>query len=81
MGQPRVKWGQVKRYFEQRGYEIRTQGGDKIIIAPHDSRPRSRQTVVIGHTSCSGDHCELLKCYESAIKRAFGVTSAQIRGK
>lgn len=34
MGQPRLKWGQIKRNFERRGYTITSDGGDKIIIAP-----------------------------------------------
>ena len=80
MGQTRLKWGQVRRYFEARDYDIRPRGGERIIVAPADGNPnRQRQSVVIGHTSCANDHAEVLKCYESALKRAFGVTSKEIR--
>ena len=73
MGQPRVKWGQVERYCARNGYVIKSSGGDKIIIAPKDGRQRGRQTVRIGHTSCSHAGTELLKVYESKLRNVFGI--------
>lgn len=54
MSQPAVKWGQVKKYFTQRGYVIKSKGGEKFIIAPkNDDTPRTRNSVRIGHKCCS----------------------------
>jgi hypothetical protein len=79
MGQPRVKWGQAERFFARHGYEIRSSGGDKIIIAPAtDGKPGSRNTVRVGHTSCGHGGTELLKCYLSLFRRAFGVSAEDI---
>lgn len=80
MSQPAVKWGEVKRYFESRGYEIISRGGDKIIKAPADNDPvRRRQTVLIGHEYSDSAGSELARGHLSAIQRAFGVTREQIR--
>ena len=79
MGQRRLKWGQARRWFLRHGYELRYSGGDCIIVAPRDQRPRSRQTVRIGHTSCRSDGTEMLRCYVSAIHRGFGVSLSELR--
>ena len=74
-----VRWKIARRYFERRGYEIRSQGGDKIIIAPRERIPdHGRQTVRIGHKYCSHDGDELLPAHLSAIRRAFGVTRDEL---
>jgi hypothetical protein len=78
MGQPRVKWGDVKRYFERRGYQIYNKGGDAFIVAPKDGTPRSRQSVLIGHHCSNHAGAELGRGYVRAIERAFGVTLNQI---
>lgn len=78
MGQPRLTWGQVKRYFTDRGYEIHDDGGDKIIVAPKDGKPRARQTVRLGHTSTRNAGTEILKCYESKLRHAFGINPKDI---
>lgn len=79
MGQPSVKWGQVRRYFKRRNYEIYGSGGDKIIVAPKDSdAARSRQTVLIGHKCCSHAGDEVWPSYLQAIRRAFGVSARDI---
>lgn len=71
MGQPRIKWGQARRYLERRGFEIRSAGGDKIVVGPGaDGKPA---IVRIGHTSTSNDGTEMLRCYISALKRAYGI--------
>ena len=81
MSRPRVKWGQARRYFLRHGYEIRSQGGDKIIIAPPDQNPdRSRQTVRIGHRFCTRPGDELNNAHVQMIRRAFGVTREQLLG-
>ena len=72
MGQPRVKWGDVKLYLERNGYEIRHHGGDKIIVGPPSPGSR-RQTVRIGHTSSRNAGTELLRVYVSQLKRVFGI--------
>ena len=80
MSQPRLKCGQVLKYFLARGYTIESKGGDKLITAPKDGNPsRQRQTVRIGHKWCAKAGSELLPAYVAAIKRAFGVTAAEIR--
>jgi len=78
MGQARLKWGQVEKYFKNLGYEIHADGGDKIIVAPKDGKPRSRQSVRIGHTSTKNAGTEILKCYESRFRHAFGVDPKDI---
>ena len=79
MGQPRVKWGQVRRYFERRGYEITSSGGECIIRAPRTSdEKRTRPQVTIGHKWCNHAGSELLPCYLQAIRRTFGVSVSDI---
>jgi len=79
MSRRRVTWGQAERYFNRHEFEIRSSGGDKIIIAPrHDSRRRSRPQVRIGHKYCSRRGDELSWGYLSVIKNAFGVTADDI---
>lgn len=79
MSQPKVTWGVAFRYFSRRGYEIRSSGGDKIIVAPADGLTnRFRQTARIGHTYCSHPGDELLPAHLSMIHRAFGVTRSDI---
>jgi hypothetical protein len=79
MGQPRLKWGQVERFVRRRGCEIRTRGGDKIIVLPPGSPSGTRTTIRIGHTSCRNAGCELLKVYGGQICRLFDVTIDQIQ--
>lgn len=77
--QQRVKWGQVKRYFDHKGYSIRSKGGDKVIVAPPDGNEgRTRQTVRIGHKFCTRAADELLDAHIAKIRRAFGVTRQQL---
>ena len=78
MSEPRIKWKQVSRYFERRGYAILpAKGGDKKIVAPKGVTVK-RNIFRIGHKYCShGD--ELLPAHLAAIERAFGVTADQIR--
>ena len=79
MGQPRIKWGQAERYFLRHGYEIRSSGGDKIIVAPKGANPSAqRNTIRVGHTSCSSPGDELLKVYVSKFNHVFGVTADDI---
>jgi hypothetical protein len=79
MSKRTVKWGDAERYFRRHGYKIRTQGGDKIIIAPRDHDPRrKRQTVRLGHRFCTRRGDELLPCHLARIKYAFGVTADDI---
>ena len=73
MGQPRIKWGQLERYLLRHGFEIRSQRGDKIVIAPKDGRERSRNTLRIGHTSCSSAGAELLRVYVSKLRNIFNI--------
>ena len=78
MGKHTVKWGQVHRYFVKRYYNIKGSGGDKIIVAPKDGKPRSRNTVLIGHKCCSHAGDDVWPCYLQAIRRGFGVTAEEI---
>ena len=79
MSLPAVKWRHVEKYFLRRGYSIYSDGGDKIIVAPPDLDPRrKRQIVRIGHRFCKSAGCELSKGHLGQIKRAFGVTRAEI---
>ena len=79
MGQPRVKWGQIERYFAKRGYEIKGSGGDKMIIAPKTDDPnRTRNVVRVGHKWCSSGGSEVLHASLQQIRRSFGVTAEQI---
>ena len=82
MSQPRLKWGEVERYFLRRGYTIRTGGtGEKQVVAPRGPDPkRTRPVVRIGHKWCARPGNELLPAYVKAIERAFGVTAEEIRG-
>jgi hypothetical protein len=79
MSRPPVKWSQLRRYCERHGYEIRGRGGDKKISAPKTQDPkRTRQQVVIGHTSCSRPGAQVLDGYLNLIERAFGITREDI---
>ena len=79
MSQPRVKWGDIERFCKRNGYEIKGRGGDKIIVAPKgDGGLRSRNMVRIGHKSCGHKGVEVLECYISSLKRAFGITRRQL---
>jgi len=80
MSQPAVKWKQVEKYFFRRGYDIYSEGGDRVIVAPQDLDPRrKRQVVRIGHRYCNRPGAELSRGHLGQIKRAFGVTAADIR--
>jgi hypothetical protein len=75
MSQPTVKWGQAQRYFLRHHYTIKSSGGDKFIIAPKDgNHDRSRQSIRVGHTSCSHSGSPILPVYLSKFKNVFGVT-------
>jgi len=74
MGQPRLKWGQLERYLLRHGYDIRPQGGDKVIVAPKSTERGTRNTLRIGHTSCSSAGAELLKVYVSKLRNVFKIT-------
>lgn len=81
MSQPTVKWGQVERYFLRHGYVITTKGGDKFITAPKDGKPRSRQSIRVGHTSSNRPGSEVLPVYLSKFKNIFGVTIEMIQNE
>ena len=79
MGQPRIKWGQVERFLLKRGFEIKSAGGEKIIVPPKTSdESRSRQTLRIGHTSCNSAGTELLKVYVSKLRNLYGFSVEDI---
>ena len=82
MSRRRVKWGKARSYFRRHGYEIRSSGGEKVIVAPppKGSRPtdKTRHVVTIGHKYCSSYGDELLPDHLRAFKRAFGVTVEDI---
>ena len=79
MSAKRPEWRDVKRFFRKRSYDICTDGGDSIIVAPKDNDPaRKRQKVRIGHRFSNRDNAELLDCHFGAIHRAFGVTKRMI---
>jgi hypothetical protein len=79
MSRTRPEWRDVKRYFQKRNYQIYSDGGDHLIVAPKDNDPnRRRQKVRIGHNFSGRENAELLDCHFSAIHRAFGVTKRMI---
>ena len=81
MGQKRLKWGDVERFCSRtEGFSIEPcKGGEKKILGPPAPGAAGRSVVVIGHTSCNSKNAEMLKCYESALKRAFGITRDMIK--
>ncbi len=79
MGWPNVKWGCVEKYFKNHGYDVYSQGGDKVIYAPKDGDTRrQRQMVVIGHNYSDHKGDKLSPGHLAKIRRAFGVTAEQI---
>lgn len=79
MSQPGVKWKHVMRWAKGNDFEIIGKGGDKLVVAPGgwdggDGRAAAR----IGHKCCSKPGDELLPCYVTLLKRAFGVTRRQL---
>ncbi len=80
MSQPVIRWGQVKKYFLSRGYEITKSGGDTLISAPKNINKsgRTRNIVRIGHKCSSKDGDDVWDSYLSLIKRAFNITRDQI---
>lgn len=71
MSQPAVKWGRLKRFLERNGFEIYSDGGDKII---------SRNGIAhrIGSKYCNRYGDELSKGHLRTIERKFGVTRNDI---
>jgi hypothetical protein len=79
MSGKRPEWRDVKRYFQKRHYQIESDGGDHLIVAPKDGKPnRKRQKVRIGHRFSDTDNVELLNSHFAAIHRAFNVTKKMI---
>lgn len=82
MSQAAIKWGQLQRFLKSRGFEIRGAGGEKMIVAPKTHPlpppPEGRNTVLIGHTSCSRAGDQVKSCYLKKICTHFGVTIAEI---
>jgi hypothetical protein len=73
MSRTTIKWGQVVRYCNKHGFEIK-QGktGEKTIIAPKgDGIERSRQAVRISHLCCGGNNDELFGCYVSKLRNVL----------
>ena len=71
MSQPAVKWGRLKRFLQRQNFQIRTDGGDKLIT---DGKLVHR----IGHDFCTGYGDELSSAHLKALKRKFGITRNQI---
>jgi hypothetical protein len=80
MSAVRPKWKQLERYCLRHGYDVRSDGGDKVIVAPPNSDPsRMRQTVRIGHRHAKPG-VELPIGHIKQLKRAFGITPEDILG-
>lgn len=79
MSQQAVKWGQLKKFCDRNGFEIRPSGGDKIIVCPKGwIGGNNRPTVLVG-SKCSGHAGDVVfGCYISKIHRTFGVTRQDI---
>jgi hypothetical protein len=75
MSQPPVKWGKLKRFLDRNGFEIDTDGGDKII-----SRGGKGKTHRIGHKYSTQPGDEISKGHLSALERKFGITRKDILG-
>lgn len=80
MSQPEIKWGKLKTYLQDKGYEISGKGGETKISAPPSSSsgPRSRNQVVIGHKCSNHAGSKVYDCYLNAIRNAFGITRKDI---
>lgn len=79
MSQHAVKWGQLRRYLIQHGYEIKGRGGEtKVSAPPSPNAARTRQQVVIGHDCSNHDGDSVYDCYINALHRAFGITRDDI---
>lgn len=75
MSQPPVKWGRLRTFLNRNGFEIDTEGGDKIV-----SRGGKGKTHRIGHEYASQPGDELSRGHLSALKRKFGITRKDILG-
>jgi hypothetical protein len=75
MSQPPIKWGKLKKYLTRNGYEIDTDGGDKII-----SKGGRGKTHRIGHNYCSHYGDQLTAGHIKALERKFGITRKDILG-
>lgn len=78
MSRSAIKWGQLERYLQRHGYQIKGSGGEKIVVAPKDGKQRSRNTICIGHTSCSSQGSQVLACYISKLKNVFNISIEDI---
>jgi hypothetical protein len=80
MSARRPKWGQIERFFLRQGFEIRSRGGERILISPAawQRGMGPGHLVRIGHTSCRSHGTEVLHCYVRQIRRVFGVTPEEI---
>lgn len=74
MSRPAIKWGQIERYCNAKGFTIKPAGGEKIIYPPkHNNTARSRQGVRIAHRCCSHAGDELMGCYVSKLRNVLGI--------
>lgn len=74
MGQPRITWGDIERYFSKRpGFLIYHRGGDKYIRGPVADGSGQTGFVCIGHKWSKSHGTEVLRKTVSEIKRVFGV--------
>ena len=72
---PRVKWKHVEKYCKAHGYQIYSQGGDKIIKAPPGkSISGNFPTVLIGHKCCGHKNDEVFEVYVKKLEHRFGIT-------
>ena len=75
MGQPRVKWGDVERYFSRKpGFSIYYRGGDTYVRGPVAGGSGKTGFVCVGHKWSRSHGTEVLRKTVSEIKRVFGVT-------
>jgi len=81
MSRRRPKWKEAQRYFRRHGFEIHSDGGDKVVVAPPDpARRLKRQTVRIGHRFARPG-VELPWGHIRQIERPFAVTVEDILGE
>ena len=80
MARPAVKWKDVRRYCRKHGYEIHSDGGDAIIVAPKNdpAARRARAPVRIGHRFSDKPNAELLPIHLKKLRDAFGIEREDI---
>ena len=71
MSEPSINWKQLKKFLDKNGYEIYSDGGDKVVF-------KGKKKHRIGHRFCNSPSDVVSKGHLAALKRKFRITREDI---